>query len=233
MSAPQGSLEWHIERLGKITGSQVHRLMTGSDNELSSGALTYCEELARDRVIGAPEDDNYMTRDMERGHELEPIARGRFQDEMTKLNPLNPMVVTEVGFINHRFNDYSGVSLDGLTNDNGIAEIKCRRRKGHINQLIDIQSGKGLSKDVHCQVNWGMYITNRTHCYFIGYTNEIREDQGDLIIKKYLRDEKLIKRMALKSAMANKKIEELADSYRILLAHSNLEKPITKGLKVI
>jgi len=217
MSAVQGTIEWLQEKLGIISASNFSRLMTnGKGGGLSVGALTYCDELACDIVYGRPEEDTATSADMHRGTELEPIARRRFEEVMTARNPLEPMQVTEVGFIKHPSHEYYGASLDGKTNDGGSIEMKCRRRKGHLNQLKELKAEK-LDKKVTYQMQWGMYVADLSHCYFIGYTDELPEGEGDVIIKKFERDEDMIAEMEAKAVLAVIEIKLRVINYRELI----------------
>ena len=50
---------WLKQKLGKISGSNVHKLMgkAKKEGELCAAAKTYCNELACDIVYGEPEED--------------------------------------------------------------------------------------------------------------------------------------------------------------------------------
>ena len=114
--APQGTADWLDARLGLLTASnfEVARSKGKSRNTLLG-------RLAAEKAWGATED-SFRSPAMQRGIELEPIARQRFM-EATKL------AVTEVGLAtNDRFPGM-GASLDGIIG-NPIGsrvglEIKC------------------------------------------------------------------------------------------------------------
>ena len=114
--APQGTDEWLDARLGLLTASNFK-------TALSKGSArdTLMRNLAAEKAWYARED-SYKSAAMQRGIELEPIARQRFM-EATKLT------VTEVGLAtNDRFPGM-GASLDGIIG-NPIGsrvglEIKC------------------------------------------------------------------------------------------------------------
>ena len=222
----QGSMAWHRQKLGKISGSNIHKLMGNAKKEgaLCAAALTYCNELACDIIIGEPKEDEFTSRDMERGIELEPIAVDAFEYYMEDLNPADPVTCSEVGFITHPNNPRYGVSLDGKVSDGGILEIKCRQRKGHLEQFLIFQkldSKKELTltkaeetKIATHQRNWGMYITGSTHSYFVGYTDEMKLEEGGLLVKKFDRDQELIDRMEEKAALALIEIDRKVAEYR-------------------
>lgn len=220
----QGSMAWHRQKLGKISGSNIHKLMGKAQKAgaLCAAALTYCNELACDIIIGEPQEEGFPSRDMERGLELEPIALDAFEDYMEDLNPGNPLTCTEVGFITHPNNSRYGVSLDGKVSDGGILEIKCRQRKGHLAQFLilsKLKNKKELTKTEDTKVaryqrNWGMYCTGSTHSYFVGYTDEMKLKEGGLLVKRFDRDEKLIEQMSEKADLALIEIDRKVAEYR-------------------
>ena len=64
----QGTPEWHELRKGKMTG--MHGAAIGN---YGKGLETYCRKVVRGMFIEEP--PGYVSKDMERGNELEPIAR--------------------------------------------------------------------------------------------------------------------------------------------------------------
>ena len=224
----QGSIMWLRQKLGKISGSNVHKLMGNAKKkgELSAATKTYCDELVCDIVYGEPEEETFTSRDMERGLELEPCAIEAFCEYMEKKNPMNPVTVEEVGFITHPDNPKFGVSLDGKVSDGGILEIKCRKRKGHLTQFKIIAKVKNEEElttaeklvIAHFQRQWGMYCTNSTHSYFVGYTDELDMDKGALIVHRFERDQELIDEMEVKAEKALKYISEKVTEYKELIA---------------
>lgn len=228
----QGSIMWFRQKLGKISGSHIHRLMSNArkKGELSAIAKTYCNELVCDIIYGEPEEDTYSSKDMERGLELEPCAIEAFCEYMERKNPVNPVTVEEVGFIVHPDNPKLGVSLDGKVSDGGTLEIKCRKRKGHLAQfkiIAKVRNEEELTAAeelviAHYQRQWGMYCTGSTHSYFVGYTDELDIDKGALIVHRFERDQELIDDMEVRAELALKYISEKVTEYRELIKLSEL-----------
>lgn len=202
-NANQGSEEWLYERIGMITGSNIHRLMTNGKvkGELSAGAITYCNELVDDMIAQHPREEvnNYA---MQRGLELEPVARQKFIEKMEYLNPVNPLSVEEVGFIKHPDFEHFGCSLDGIVSDGGSLEIKCRGRSAHLDQL------QGCGAKVEMQMNWGFFCCNLPHGWFVGYSDEFELSGTALIIHYQPRNEKLIEEMKSKAIQATEYMKE-------------------------
>ena len=67
-------------------------------------------------MTGKIEENGYKSSDMERGNNLEPMARNAYELQTGKL-------VRQVGFI--ELNERVGCSPDGLVEDEGLLEVKC------------------------------------------------------------------------------------------------------------
>lgn len=122
---PQGSEEWKIVRAGCITASNFklirasERLKSGPNKgDYGEKAKNYAFRLAIERISGVPLDEGYETWAMERGHELEPLARMAHEKRVSDM-------VREVGFITTDDGRFGG-SADGfrMSNRNGC-EYKC------------------------------------------------------------------------------------------------------------
>ena len=200
--ANQGSEAWLYERIGMITGSNIHKLMAkGRGDDLSAGAKTYCNDLIDDMIAQHPREQvsNFA---MQRGLELEPVARQAFINKMDELNPINPLSVEEVGFIKHPDFESFGCSLDGIVSDGGLLEIKCRGRGTHLDQL----DGCGSKTDM--QMQWGMFCCELSHGWFVGYSDEFPEDGGGVIIHLHPRNEILIEEMKNKAIQATEYMKD-------------------------
>jgi exodeoxyribonuclease (lambda-induced) len=114
---PQGSPEWLESRRGVITASRFKDCRDKLKNgEPSKKCLAYAMDLARER-IGGKAPDTFQTFAMRQGTEQEPIARARYE-------AITGNLVEEVGFITTD-DGLFGVSVDGLIDADGVAEIKC------------------------------------------------------------------------------------------------------------
>lgn len=69
--------DWHKARLGKITASQIGKIMSEKSHEgvFTKGAITYIEEVAHEYITGEPYHEEIFTKDIEWGnaHEVEAI----------------------------------------------------------------------------------------------------------------------------------------------------------------
>lgn len=118
----QGSAEWHKQRIGKFTSSEIHRLLTEPKSsedkkagKLSEGALTYVLEKVHEEITGEADAgfDNIAT---VWGVQNEPLAREWY-------SKINNVEVLEDGF--NEANKHYGGSSDGKVGTIGGIEIKC------------------------------------------------------------------------------------------------------------
>lgn len=144
----QSSDAWHEIRKGKLTAS--HATAIGN---YGKGLQTYVREIIQNMIHY---EVQYISRDMERGNELEPIARSVYEFE-------NNVIVKEVGFIT--YNKYVGCSPDGLVNDDGMVEFKARGDKAHLGLLL----GDSVDSGTIWQMQAQMLISERKWCDFCSY----------------------------------------------------------------
>jgi len=168
----QGTPEWHALRCGVFTASTVAKLLTAkldiADNETSRG-LIY--RLARERIAKRC-DASFSTREMERGHEMEPIAR----DYYSKLYA----PVTQTGFVT---TDLDGVligcSPDGLVGEDGGIQIKSRNEAIHFKEIL---SGC-VPKDDLPQIQFELMVTGRPWWDYVSFC-----DGWPLFVKRVFPD---------------------------------------------
>jgi len=115
----QGSEDWFSARIGKITSSRVSDVMAkGRGNEPSASRKNYMAQLLCERLTGQREE-TYTNAIMQRGIDLEPLAKSAYEIE-------TGLLVQDVGFIVHPQLDYTGTSPDCLVFGNGVGEVAPR-----------------------------------------------------------------------------------------------------------
>lgn len=118
----QGTEDWRRIRYGKIGGSTSKGLLTDTD--------TLLDELLSARLEPFElEEDGYASPEMQRGTELEPLAR-------LNLSMYTNVPFKECGWLQSEDIPLLGISPDGITDNLKIScEIKCPSRKKHTNTL--------------------------------------------------------------------------------------------------
>jgi putative phage-type endonuclease len=155
----QRSVEWHQARLGHATGSRASDIIAGKETQARKGYIT---QLVTERLTGMSQDF-YTNADMQRGIEVEPVARAAYQAS----NDL----VDEVGFIKHQTILWFGASPDGLVGNDGLVEIKCPRSTTHLEY---IQAKKPPQKYVP-QMLAQLSCTGRKWVDFVSFDNRFPE----------------------------------------------------------
>jgi len=155
----QRSVEWHQARLGHATGSRASDIIAGKDTQARKGYIT---QLVTERLTGMSQDF-YTNADMQRGIEVEPVARAAYQ--------ASNELVDEVGFIKHQTILWFGASPDGLVGNDGLVEIKCPRSTNHLEY---IQAKKPPQKYVP-QMLAQLSCTGRKWVDFVSFDNRFPE----------------------------------------------------------
>ncbi|MBO7735877.1 MAG: YqaJ viral recombinase family protein [Methanobrevibacter sp.] len=163
----QGTPEWFAVRLGKLTASKAQAI-----GNAGKGLETLCWEKAAEILTGefAEQIEND---DIKRGVELEDEARNAYSLETGK-------EVKQVGFI--EYSDYAGASPDGLVDDDGLTEYKC---KNDVNHLKLITSRVVDSKYIW-QMQMQMLVAERDWCDFVSYNP--RFTNHPLVIMRFHKD---------------------------------------------
>jgi putative phage-type endonuclease len=170
----QRSDEWHEIRKGKLTASNASKIGTNG-----SGLKTYIIELMSKFYEGSSDED-YSNAEMERGVELEPVARGSYEME-------KKCSVKEVGFI--ELNKYVGCSPDGLVGDDGAIEIKCHKNTIHFRLFVEGEKAIPTAYIWQCQMV--LLITGRKWIDYVAYNPNFEKEL--LIFRIYPDKEKFEK----------------------------------------
>jgi len=155
----QRSDQWHKARLGRFTASAMHKLM--GVKGLGKTGESYAFENACEIVFGKSDEEEFVSWDMQRGIELEPLAFKKFE-ELKSIDFLN---VEKCSFF--PFGSDAGASPDALVGDDAVAEIKCPRPL----KFFSIVAG-GIEKidpEYIIQMQTEMLSTNSKRCHFFNY----------------------------------------------------------------
>jgi putative phage-type endonuclease len=173
----QRSLEWHEERRGKFTASEIIKLL--GVKGLGETGKSYAIEKAIDELYGEMEE-NYVSYDMQNGIDTEPLAFAKFKE----LKGFDFLEVENCGFLKNCEN--SGASPDGMVSDNATLEIKCPKS----NTFFKLVATNKIDPKYYAQMQMQMLSTRSSKCYFFNYLiYEGKEFYHEIIVQ---RDEELI-----------------------------------------
>jgi hypothetical protein len=184
----QGSEEWHAARAGVITASMFkvarERLKSGPNKgDFTQAAKKYAFKLAIERISGRPLDEGFETWQMKRGHELEPMARARHEEEAG-------VIVETAGFVKTDDSCF-GASADGLIGNDGGAEYKCLVSP---DSLMPVLLENDIAEYID-QIQGCMWITGRKWWHFGLYCPALEPAKLDLYWKHIDRDDDYIEAM--------------------------------------
>jgi len=178
----QRTEEWFAQRIGKVTASRVADLLATIKSGESASRRNYRMQLVCERLTGKKEE-TFTNVHMERGIELEPIARSLYEMK-------NNFFVTEVGFVEHPTIKMAGASPDGLVGDDGLIEIKCPT----VANMVECITSKSVPTKYIPQMQFQMACTGRAWCDFVSFNNELPEHL-QLFVKRVHRDDEYIANM--------------------------------------
>ena len=159
----QGTDEWRNARLGKVTASRIADIMGKTKTGYKAARKNYMAQLICERLTGKAEED-FKSAPMQRGNDLEPVARAVYIIETGR-------DVEETGMVEHLAIAMSGASPDGLVDSDGLIEIKCPNTATHIDFL---RSGEP-KPEYMLQMLWQMACTGRQWCDFVSYDDRLPE----------------------------------------------------------
>ena len=182
----QGSPEWMALRVGKIGGSRISDLLTeGRGGAESLTKRKYKNELIRERLTGR-KLDTYKTPAMQRGIDLEPMARAWYE---VKYNTF----VDQVAIVLHPSIEGGQCSPDGIVEaTNSLIEIKIPNPENHLDNILT--GGKQLEQ-YYDQVQWQLAcMPEKEFCDLVSYDPEMPDHlQG--FVKRIYRDDEYINNM--------------------------------------
>lgn len=157
INCEQGTPEWFKARDEKMTAS--HATAIGNSGK---GLDTYIKKMMSEHY-SSKEKEQYTNKDLERGNELEPLARQVYELETGN-------TVEQVGFI--EYSKYVGCSPDGLIDDGGI-EIKCPDDSEYFEYLLE--GADAIPSGYIWQMQMCMLITGKRFWDFIAYNPNFKK----------------------------------------------------------
>lgn len=175
----QGTQEWFMARLGKVTASRVADIIAKTKSGYSTSRQNYLAQLVVERLTQKP-TETYSNAAMQWGTDTEPLARAAYEIK-------HDLMVSEIGFVPHPVIEMAGASPDGLVGDDGLIEIKCPNTATHIETLLN----DTIKSEYKTQMQWQMACTGRLWTDFVSFDPRMPEKHQMKIIRVN-RDDKTI-----------------------------------------
>lgn len=170
----QNSEEWYKKRVGKMTSSNLAKIMANFGKPFGEPAKKYAIEIAVGQLTGQVSKSNYSNEHMERGHEEEPIARILYENQYF-------CSVLNGGFFEL---DDIGCSPDGLVGDNGLIEIKSAIPSIHYSRIVK----QSFDPAYKWQLVGNLKFIEREWIDFISYCADFPEDKRLYVYRCHAED---------------------------------------------
>jgi len=191
----QGTPEWFAIRKGKMTASRAQAIGNGS-----KGLDTYIIDMMADNYSSG-EYEGYTNAHVERGNELEELARQAYSLETGN-------AVKQVGFV--EYNEFAGCSPDGLIGEDGGIEIKCQADKKHFRLILNGE--KEIDSSYLWQIQMSLLVTGRKWWEFIAYNPNFEKS---LLVFRILPDEAMHAKLTEGLRIGEGKIKAIQNQLQI------------------
>lgn len=157
--------DWRCASCKKESFTPIRYANSDKANSLSAGAISMAYRKIGEKVTGPIESySGYWT---ERGTDLEPIARKRYEEDQF-------VAVEQIGYISSE--DWLGVSPDGVFIENGRItggqEIKCPNAEN----FLRFADTRAIDPTYFNQCQWFLYLTGANWIDFIMFHPDFKID---------------------------------------------------------
>ena len=178
---PQGSPEWLADRVGLATASRAGDIVATIKSGEAAARRDYKWELICEKLTGEAQEGGFVSEAMQRGTDLEPIARAAYEVHTGSL-------VMEAGFARDNA-VLAGASVDGQVDHwNGLVEIKCPKTSTHIRYLR-----AAVVPPLYVpQITHQAWITNAAWVDFVSFDDRLPTNL-QLFVVRWQRDESAVR----------------------------------------
>ncbi len=171
--------EWFQQRLGKVTASNLHKVLAKTKTGYGADRGHYMTQLVLERITGN-RAEGYTSAAIQWGIEQEQFARAAYE-------AYRGVLVEEVGFIPHPTIAMAGASPDGLV-EGGMVEIKCPESKTFLEVIL---SNNPVESKYFAQMQWQMRCADRPWCDYVVFDPRF-PPKAQLFIVRVNRDDRWI-----------------------------------------
>lgn len=128
IEAEQRSSEWYLARAGRLTGTAAKDMLATIKSGEAAARRDLRTRLVCERLTCQPQEDGFVSKEMQRGIDLEATALAEYE-------AATGLLVRRTGFLS--MTDYmAGCSLDGDVDDfTGLLEIKAPKSATHLSYI--------------------------------------------------------------------------------------------------
>lgn len=177
LTCDQRSPEWRAARAGKLTGSRAADMLAKIKTGEAAARRDLRTQLVCERLTGAPQDDDFINKEMQRGIDLEGEAAGEYE-------AVTGHLIQRTGFITA--DDIAvGCSLDGHVGPfHGIVELKCPKSATHLSYLR-----AGIVPSAYLpQLRHNVWVTDAGWADFVSYDPRFPPDLAFFRVRIFRKD---------------------------------------------
>ena len=193
----QRSPEWFAARAGKVTASRIADVLAKIKSGEAAARRNYKAQLVAEIISGMPQDNGFVTADMQYGIDMESEARAAYEAE-------EGVLVEQVGMVQHPRIERAAASPDGCVGDAGLVEIKVPKLATHLAWLL----AGVVPSEHHPQMLWQMACCERDWNDFASYRPDL-PDALRLFRVRLDRDNTRIREMEAETVVFLAEVDEM------------------------
>ena len=198
---PQGSEAWKQARAGLVTASRIDDVLAKIKSGEAAARADYKAQIVAEILTGRPQDDGYVSPEMQWGTDNEELARSAYEVQAG-------LLVDQVGLVVHPRLDRAAASPDGLSGRIGL-EIKCPKTNTHLQYLL---AGE-VPKKYQPQMLWQMACGELDAVDFVSFDPRL-DGSLQLLVVRFTRDDKRIAEMEAEVEQFLAEVDEIVGKLR-------------------
>ena len=136
---PQRSAEWHKQRMGRFTSSEIYTIV-GKTAAFTDGAHTYVMQQVAERLTGLSKETP-TTKAMQWGIDNEPLAK-------KWAAKIKGWEIVDTEFVLHDTLNWGGSGDGWIRNINAACEVKCLDTVNHLKEIKQSETYEDLKKNL-------------------------------------------------------------------------------------
>jgi hypothetical protein len=169
----QRTPEWYAARAGRATASRAAAVLAKIKSGEAATRRDYKLQLATERLTGTPQENGFISAEMQRGIDLEPAARDAYEIQTGE-------IVQSVGFLS-MVEHLAGCSPDGRI-DGGLVSFKCPKSTTHVEYL----KCNRVPPEYVPQVTHELWVAEDAEHYdFVSYDDRLPAGLQLLVVRAY------------------------------------------------
>jgi hypothetical protein len=205
LKVEQRTPEWYAARCGRLTASRAGDMMAKLKGRGEAAARRDLRlQLVCERLTGQSQDDAFISKEMQRGTDLEGEARLAYEAQTGNL-------VRAVGFLSHN-ELLAGGSPDGVIGDfEGLVELKVPKSATHLRYL----RARTLPVEHSAQIVALLWLSGANYCDFFSFDPRFPSSLRTFLVRVQ-RDEAALKSYELLVRMFLAEVERECEEVRQL-----------------